>query len=75
MVKDEIYFLDCPGLDNNNKTLEYPNQTAIHYVTKHASSVLIFLVISSDYFVNKGTLFLTQITAVARLLSSQCSIG
>ena len=33
---DDIYFLDCPGVEDQDKTREYPNQTAVHFVQKHS---------------------------------------
>ena len=65
-VAGDVCFLDCPGLEDQDKTREYPNQTAVHYVQKRAASAMVFLVMSPDQFVNRGAVFVTQITGVAR---------
>ena len=31
-LHEDIYFLDCPGIEDQDKTREYPNQTAVHFV-------------------------------------------
>ena len=27
-----IYYVDCPGLQDQDKSKEYPNQTAVHLI-------------------------------------------
>ena len=33
------YLVDCPGMDDSETTLEFPNVDSIHYIMKVAKSV------------------------------------
>ena len=33
---NNLYIVDCPGLNDNDRFLEYPNQTCIHNIQKSA---------------------------------------
>ena len=41
-----VYIVDCPGLDDNDPTKEYPNMTAIKYILTIAKSFKILLLVS-----------------------------
>ena len=34
LKQDDIYFVDCPGLQDQDIKREYPNQTSVHFVQK-----------------------------------------
>jgi len=55
---DNIYFVDCPGTQDQDQMKEYPNQTAVHLIQKKAEACLILLVISPNQLtVNRGATF------------------
>jgi len=72
-LEKDVYFVDCPGLQDQDKLKEYPNQTSVHLIQKAASASLVLLVTSPDHLtVNRGALFVQQVTGVLRYLSPKC---
>ena len=68
-----LYFVDCPGLQDQDKLKEYPNQTSVHLIQKDASASLLLFVTSPDHLtVNRGALFVQQVTGILRYLSPKC---
>ena len=68
-IDEETYLVDCPGLGDSNEYLEFPNQTQVHQIIKHASQVLVVVMIkgaSLDADRSKGLLRL--ITSLLRML-------
>ena len=47
-MREDIYFVDCPGIQDQDMLKEYPNQTSVHLIQKNAKRVVILLVISPD---------------------------
>jgi len=72
-LEKDVYFVDCPGLQDQDKLKEYPNQTSVHLIQKDAAVSLVLLVTSPDHLtVNRGALFVQQVTGVLRYLSPKC---
>jgi len=58
-LHNDIYYIDCPGLEDQDKFKEYPNQTQVHIIQKNAKASLIMCVIGVDQFANRGAIFVT----------------
>ena len=70
--QQNVYFVDCPGQEDQNRTKEFLNQSSVHYVQKNAKASIILLVISPDQFVNRGVVFVRQITCILRQIKTPC---
>ena len=69
-----IYFVDCPGLQDQDKAKEYPNQTAVHLIQKNSKASIIMLVIGCEQLVAKrGAPFAEQITGILRQIGPDCN--
>ena len=44
----KIFLVDCPGLNDNDKSRELGNQTAIQYILKKCKSLKLCVVISVE---------------------------
>ena len=63
----QIYFVDCPGLYDQDHSKEYPNQTAVHLIQKSAKASIILVVFgSSQLTVTRGSVFAQQLTGILR---------
>ena len=70
---DNIYFVDCPGTQDQNKFKEFPNQTCVHNIQRGSGSCLILYVIGVDAFANRGDGFIVQMTSILRQFSATLS--
>lgn len=66
------FLVDCPGIDDSDPTLEFPNVDAIHYIMKYAKSVQILLLIDFAQLKHKrGTDFIRGLAKFVSLLSEE----
>lgn len=66
----DIYLCDTPGFGDSNIDLEFPNQTLIHEVVKHANRVVICIVLrGSSIESQRGASYLAIMTSILRMLS------
>ena len=73
-IINRLFFVDCPGLEDQDKLNEYPNQTAIHFIYTKARGTLFLSIFSPEQLtVNRGAAFVTQLTAIMRYMSLSAS--
>ena len=64
------YLVDCPGLGDSNPHLEFPNQTLVHNVIKHANKVMFLIVLrGADLESERQKVFLRLVATITRMLS------
>ena len=73
-LDNDLFFVDCPGLEDQDRLNEYPNQTAIHFIYTKARGTLFLSIFSPGQLtVNRGAAFVTQLTATMRYLKLNAS--
>ena len=68
--KNNVYIVDCPGLEDSDPTKEFPNIDAIHQIMINAKSVQILLLFSkSQLEASRGAAFVKTINKFVSLIS------
>ena len=66
-ISDDIYFMDTPGIYQEDQDREYISHTDVHFVQTNAQKTLILLLVTPDELDSgRGEAFVQNITGIAR---------
>ena len=69
-MKNGVYIVDCPGLDDNDPTKEYPNMTAIKYILSIAKSYRLMILVSKEQLeVQRAAPFVMGLSKITAFLT------
>lgn len=67
----EVYLIDCPGLNDTDRTKEYSNRTIVHFIMQRANSLkLCILLTGAQFATDRAQPVLIMMTTISRLLSN-----
>lgn len=69
-MNNGVYIVDCPGLDDNDPTKEYPNMTAIRYILSIAKSYRLMILVSKGQLEeHRGAPFVAGLSKITAFLT------